>query len=316
MAPMYFEKTEIASYTDVSALLCVAGEGGSADLFWKYQLYGNLCWERENHVLYHCGKYDHFSYKEFENEDRIALIKLPQDTSNAEIKKYMDQGYYALFPINTKLLGHTELPFKHNVFVTGYEAGSFIVYDYWAPYFTWKYIKVEENRLFESIDFTNPETVQEFYVFKLNEKRIPDNGFEADLGRLKELYTVMWKDNDCYDREKNVYGIDAYKAMGDYVASLERFGVTDFQNFHVLYDHLNFHYFCLNHLFGGTVLGQAVILPYRDLAGRAYKLRLFVYKYHMTRKSIEKVREFLLGELDYLRAGETMLIRRLTDAVD
>lgn len=153
-------------------------------------------------------------------------------------------------------------------------------------------------------------------MFKLNEKRIPDNGFEADLGRLKELYTVIWMDNDFYDREKNVYGMDAYRAMGDYVASVERFGVSDFQNFHVLYDHLNFHYFCLNHLYGGTALGKEVILPYKELAGRAYKLRMFVYKYHITQKSIENVRDFILGELEYLSVGEKMLIRRLTDAVD
>ena len=71
MAYILFSKTEIASYTDVAALFCVVQENSMASLFWKYQLYGNLCFEYKTNTLYHCGKYDHFSYMEFENEDRI-----------------------------------------------------------------------------------------------------------------------------------------------------------------------------------------------------------------------------------------------------
>ena len=166
MAYTLFEKTEIASYTDVSALLCVAGGDSPKDILWKFSLYGKLCWEKENAVLFHCGKYDHFSYKEFEEPDRLELHKLPQDTGCDTVKEYIDRGFFILLPINTKTLGYTETPYKHNVFVTGYDEDKFMVYDYWTPGFTWRYEKVNCVRLLESMDFTNPETVQRIYAFK------------------------------------------------------------------------------------------------------------------------------------------------------
>lgn len=168
MAYDLFDKTQIASYTDISALFCVVNKDDDLEIFWKYALYGNMCWEKVTGTLYLCGKYDHFTYFDFEKEDRIELIKLPQDTGSEKVKEYLDKGYYVLLPNNTKTLGYTEFPFCHNVFLTGYEGDEYIVFDYWTPEFTWKYERVDCDRFFGAVDFLNHETVPSIYVFKYN----------------------------------------------------------------------------------------------------------------------------------------------------
>lgn len=74
-----------------------------------------------------------------------------------------------------KTLGYTEIEFKHNVFITGYDEDKFIVFDYWTPGFTWRYESLEYERIMSSIDFSNPETVQMIYAFRKN-TGIPQKG--------------------------------------------------------------------------------------------------------------------------------------------
>ncbi len=313
MAYMHFTKTEIASYTDVAALLCVTQNTDFSTALWKYQLYGNLCWEYKTNTLYHCGKYEHFSYREFEYEDRIILHKLPKNSSYIEIKKYIDKGFFVMFPINTKTLGHTEREFKHNVFVTGYEDDDFIVYDFWAPHFNWKYMKVDCKHLFESVDFSNDETVQSFYVFKYNESYLSEDIFVPDLEQLRSLFTIIWHDtkNEQYDNQKNAHGVSAYRAMYDYFCSVDRLAIADCQNFHVLFDHLNFTENCLNRLFGENALIREVVSVYKDLVKRAYRMRMLVYKHYIAKKDMTDIRVFVSEEVRSIGEIEQMQRRRL-----
>lgn len=299
MACTYFDKPIIASYTDSAALLCVIQRYSISSLLWKYQLYGNLCWEHKTHTLYHCGKYDHLSYREFESESRILLHKLPKQTSYIEIKEYMDEGFYVLVPINTKLLGLTDWPFKHNVFLTGYENDSFIVYDFWLPGFTWKCKKIDCKVLFQSIDFTNVDTVQSFYVFKENKATVFDGTHKVDFKELRTLFTTTWNAarNEQYDIEKCAYGTSAYQAMCDYLTLSSTFYLADSQNFHVLYDHLNFTQHCLSVLFDEEPLVQSAIATYNDLINRANRLRTIAYKFYITKRNIGSMRELLVEEV-------------------
>lgn len=306
MAYSLFAKTEIASYTDVAALLCVVQENNAASVFWKYQLYGNLCWEYRTNTMYHCGKYNHFSYMEFENEDRIVLKKLPADTSYDEVKDYLDSGFFVLLPINTKTLGYTTVPYKHNVFVTGYENDEFIVFDFWTPSFTWKYEKVNCKRLFESIDFTNDETVQMIYAFKYNED-IRGKYYEApEWKEFKKTYTKIWNINlnGYYDNQKSVYGSAAYQALCEHLKSIDKFTLTDSQNIHIILDHLQFTQNTLNKLFGDNPIVMDVISKYDELINHANRIRTAAYKYYISQRDIGKIRDLLVEEITNIKETE------------
>lgn len=306
MAYTLFAKTEIASYTDVAALLCVVREDNAASTFWKYQLYGNLCWEYKTNTLYHCGKYDHFSYMEFENEDRIILKKLPRDTSYDEVKYYLDKGFFVLLPINTKTLGYTDAPYKHNVFVTGYENDEFIVFDFWTPSFTWRYERVDCKRLFESIDFTNDETVQMIYAFKYNEETLGKHDEVPDWEGLKNVYTKIWSSslNGYYDNQKNAYGFAAYQIMCEHLKSIDKLTLTDSQNIHVILDHLQFTQNNLNKLFGGSQIIVDLISKYDELIICINRIRTKAYMYYISQRDIGKIRSFLVEEINNIRVTE------------
>ena len=305
MAYTLFAKTEIASYTDVAALFCVVQEDNAASTFWKYQLYGNLCWEYKTDTLYHCGKYDHFSYMEFENEDRIILEKLPRDTSYGEVKDFLDKGFFVLLPINTKTLGYTNVSYKHNVFVTGYENDEFIVFDFWTPSFTWKYERVECKRLFESIDFTNDETVQMIYAFKYNEDIHEKYDEIPDWKELKNVYSKIWNRslNEYYDNKKNAYGSAVYQTLCEHLKSIDKLTLTDSQNMHVILDHLQFTQNNLNKLFGRSQIIVDLISKYDELINRANRMRTTAYKYYISQRDIGKIRDRLVREITNI--GET-----------
>ena len=313
MAYTLFDKTEIASYTDVAALLCVAKDYNEADLFWKYQLYGNLCWNYKNNALYHCGKYAHFTYMEFENEDRIDLKKLPQDTSCNQVKYYFDQGYLLLLPINTKALGYTNVPYKHNVFVTGYENDDFIVFDFWTPSFTWKHERVNCKRLFESIDFTNDETVQMIYAFKYNVKLLEKYDEIPDWTGLKEIYDKMWNTscNMFYDNQKNAYGRAAYQALCEHLKLIDKLTLTDSQNMHIIYDHLRFTKNNLNKLFGDGLISMEFISVYDELIKCANRIRTITYIYYISQRNISKIRNFLVEEITNIGDTERIQIKHI-----
>lgn len=301
-----FSKTEIASYTDVAALFCVTPEDNVASVFWKYQLYGNLCWKYKTNTLYHCGKYDHLSYMEFENEDRIVLEKLPRDTSYNEVKNYLDAGFFMLLPINTKALGYTDVPYKHNVFVTGYENNEFIVFDFWTPSFTWKYERVDCNRLFKSIDFTNDETVQMIYAFKYNEDIREKYDAAPNWKELKSVYTKIWNRslNGYCNNQKDAYGSAAYQALCEHLKSIDKLTLTDGQNMHVILDHLQFTQNTLNKLFGGSQIIVNLVSKYDELINRAKRMRTAAYKYYVSQKDIEKVCGYFVEEITNIRETE------------
>lgn len=313
MAYTLFAKTEIASYTDVAALLCVAREDNASSAFWKYQLYGNLCWEYKTNTLYHCGKYDHFSYMEFENEDRIVLEKLPGDISYNKVKDYLDRGFFVMLPINTMLLGYTDIPFKHNVFVTGHENDEFFVFDFWAPSFTWKYERIECKRLFESIDFTNDETVQMIYAFKYNESILGNYDEMPDWGELKKVYTEIWNSsrNRYYDNQKNAYGYVAYQAMCEHLKSINKLTLTDCQNIHVILDHLQFTQNNLKKIFGDRQIIVELISEYNELINHANKLRTTAYRYYISQKDIGKKRDLLLEEVTKIGEAERTQLKHM-----
>lgn len=316
MAYTLFDKTEIASYTDVAALFCVAQEDNEISVFWKYQLYGNICWEYRTCTLYHCGKYDHFSYLEFENEDRINLKKLPRCISYNEVKDYLDKGFFVLLPINTKTLGYTNVSYKHNVFIAGYENDEFIVFDFWTPSFTWKYERVDCKRLFKSIDFTNKETVQMIYVFKYNEDIRGKYVVAPDWKELKNVYTQIWNSNqnEHYDNQKNAYGIVAYQALCEHLKSIEKFTLTDSQNIHVIFDHLQFTKNSLNKLFRNNKIIMNLITEYDKLISRVKRLRTVAYKYYISQRAIGKIRNFLVEEINNIEEIERIQLGHIIAA--
>lgn len=316
MAYTLFAKTEIASYTDVAALFCVAQEDSADSAFWKYKLYGNLCWEYKTYTLYHCGKYDHFSYLEFENEDRIILKKLPRYTSYNEVKDYLDKGFFVLLPINTKTLGYTDVPYKHNVFVTGYENDEFIVFDFWTPSFTWKYEKVGCKQLFKSIDFTNDETVQMIYVFKYNEGIRGKCDVALDWEELKNVYTQIWNTilNENYDNQKNAYGIVTYQALCRHLKSIDKFTLTDSQNIHVILDHLQFTQNSLNKLFGNSQVIVDLVSKYNKLINCVKRMRIIAYKYYISQRDIGKIRNLLVEEINNIGKTEQAQIGHIIAA--
>lgn len=315
MAYTLFEKTEIASYTDVSALLCMVRREDDASVFWKFGLYGNLCWECETETLYHCGKYDHCSYMEFENEDRILLKKIQRDVSVILLKEQLDNGYYLLLPINTRTLGCTETPYKHNVFVTGYEEDAFIVYDYWTPSFTWKYERVACGNLVQSIDFTNCETVQMVYVFKFNEKYQADNKPEHDWEKLRNTYIQFANShNPNYDTQKNVYSTRAYYAMSECLKSKDRLFLVDCQNMHIILDHLEFTVNSLRKLFGNEETIADYCNKLDGLAKRAKKMRTVAYKSYVSGRGISKIKDYFLDELAVIKENEQSMIDYIINA--
>lgn len=309
---IYFEKPIIASYTEIAALLCVVQDKSSDCILWKYILYGNLCWDNKTNILYFCGKYNHYTYKEFEEEDRICLCKLPKKTSCDELKIWIDRGYYVIAPINTQLLEITEYPYRHNVFITGYEDDEFIVYDFWSPGFQWKFKRIDGKKLFQSIDFSNIDTVQAFYVFKENEAVCSNNGCRNS----KELYKLLStnlerRENECYDNERFTYGLAAYSSLCDYLALLNKFSLTDCQNFHVLYDHLNFTHQCFETLFGDLDCVQSVIDIYTDLVSQVNKLRTIAYKQYIAKKDIGNQRDMVLRQICTIAKNEKRAIEHL-----
>ena len=288
---------EIASYTDITALLSVIQDNTVESTYWKYKLYGNISWEYGTNTMYHCGKYEHFSYKEFEDE-RIILHKLPQDSSIEEIKDYLDKQYLVLCPINTKTLGHTALEFRHNVLITGYGENGFVVYDFWAPSFNWKFLEIEEKKLFGCIDFSNDETVQSFYVFMKNEQ-YEGKAVKLSIEKLSRIYINDWniEKNGQYDIEKNAYADSAYEQMCNHLNTITRFTISDCQNLHVIYDHFIFSHNCLKHLFGDNEEIQELINIYDELTKRALKVRKRAFKYYVAKKNIESIREEIIEEI-------------------
>lgn len=313
MAYTLFAKTEIASYTDVAALFCIVQEDDASSTFWKYQLYGNLSWEYKTNTMYHCGKYDHSSYMEFENEDRIDLHKLPNNTSYDKVKEYLDKGFFVLLPINIKMLGYTDFPYKHNVFITGYENDDFIVFDFWTPSFTWKYKRVDCKRLFESIDFSNDETVQKIYVFKYNDCVRKKYEKVPNWEELKFVYSHMWNSsqNHYYDNQKNAYGSEAYQALCEHLSAIDKFTLTDSQNIHVILDHLQFTKNNLKKLFGGHQIIIDLNSEYDELVKCANRMRITAYKYYITQKDIDKICTLFVEEITKIRKVEQKYCRYL-----
>ena len=310
MAYVLFEKTQIASYTDISALFCVVNKEDASEIFWKYVLYGNMCWEKGTGTLYLCGKYDHFTYFEFEKEDRIELIKLPQNTGSEKVKEYLDKGYYVLLPINTKTLGYTETPFRHNVFLTGYEGDEYIVFDYWTPEFIWKYERVDCNCLFGAVDFLNHETVQMIYAFKYNAVYV-EKAPLPKVFQIKDIYEKLWKNNPTYDYLNNVYGLGAYEAMAQHIRNLNKMRLIDCQNLHMLMEHLQFTRSVLARLFSEVDGFTEIVSRFDELIARANGLRNTAYKFYLTQRDIEEKREMLVGELRAIQNIE----QELTDAI-
>lgn len=296
MAYVLFEKTQIASYTDISALFCVANREDSSEILWKYGLYGNLCWEKETNTLYHCGKYDHFTYFEFEKEDRIELIKLPQHTGRRKLEKYLDKGYFVMLPINTKKLGYTDAPYRHNVFLTGYDGNEYIVFDYWMPVFNWKYERVDCVKLLDAVDFSNHETVQMIYVIKYNaEYKTKEQA--PQVSQIENIYGKLWGNNLEYDYLNNVYGKNIYDAMAQHIQSIDIIGLTDCQNLHVLMDHLQFTSSVLKRLFPEVIGFSNIVARLDELVKRANGLRNTAYKYYITQRDIGGKRERFIEEL-------------------
>ena len=312
MAYKLFEKTQIASYTDISALMCVIDDEGPDDQFWKYSLYGNLCWEKNTATLYHCGKYDHFSYKEYENENRIILEKLPQSTGDGVIKSYLDNGFYILLPINTKTLGYTEIEFKHNVFITGYDEDKFIVFDYWTPGFTWRYESLEYERIMSSIDFSNPETVQMIYAFRKNTD-MPQKEHEIAISDVTELYSKQWSDNPQYDCSMNIYGTDVYAAMAERIKETDKLRLIDCQNFHVLWDHLQFTKNTYQRLFATLDITAELMSKLDEMIFKANAIRNTAYKYYVAGRCIDRKRDFFVEELNELFVQEKSLREKITE---
>ncbi len=310
MTYVLFEKTQIASYTDVSALFCVVNKEDSSEIFWKYGLYGNLCWENGTSTLYLCGKYDHFTYFEFEKEDRIELIKFPQNTGRKKLEEYLDKGYFVMLPINTKNLGYTDVPYRHNVFLTGYERNEYIVFDYWTPGFNWKHERVDCDKLLEAVDFSNHETVQMIYVFKYNAE-YEANEPTPQVSQIENIYGKLWKNNPEYDYLNNVYGINIYDAMAQHIQSIDKMGLIDCQNLHVLMDHLQFTSSVLARLFSEVTGFPEIVARFDELITRANGLRNTAYKYYMTQRDIGGKRERILEELLTIRDIE----QQLTDSI-
>ena len=296
MAFVLFEKTEIASYTDISALLCVMKSNSSEDILWKYQLYGNLCWEKHSHILYNCGKYDHFSYKEFEDEKRIVLEKLPQNSNWDVVKDYIDNGFYILLPINTLTLGYTDVPFKHNVFITGYEEELIAVYDYWTPKFMWKYELIERKNLFNSIDFSNPDTVQRIYAFKKNAD-YKSSGSNVDIFQLSDTYLKLWSLNCFYNKDKSIYGDNIYVVMAEYIRNLDEFKLTDCQNMHIVLEHLRFTKNTFEQLYNDNSVICECVSELNDLVLEVERLRNAVYKYYLSHRKFTNENEFFYNKI-------------------
>ena len=315
MAYTLFGKTEIASYTDVAALFCVVQEDSEASVFWKYQLYGNLCWEYKTNTLYHCGKYDHLSYVEFENEDRITLVKLPKNITCNELKKYFDKGFFVLLPINTRILGYTNASYIHNVFVTGYQENEFIVYDFWTPSFTWKYERIDCKILFESVDFTNNETVQMIYAFKYNDEACQKYNDKPNLRDLNVLYTKIWdcNFNKYYNNYRNAYGYEAYRAMCEHIKSIDIPTLTDSQNIHIILDHLQFTKKSLNELIGERQIILELNAKFEELIDHTIRIRAAFYKYYISKRDIGKIRDVLIEEVNNIAETEKMLLGRIIE---
>jgi len=313
MSYTLFPKTEIASYTDVAALFCVVPEDNTDSMFWKYQLYGNLSWDKKTNTMYHCGKYSHFSYMELENEDRIVLKKLSCSTHYNKIKDYIDKGFFVLLPINTQTLGYTDDPYIHNVFVTGYENDKFIVFDFWTTSFTWKYEKVGCKCLFDSIDFSNNETVQMIYAFKYNESYRRKHKNIPEWEELKKIYTKEWNPNlnKHYDTQKNEYGFAVYQAMCEHLNAIDKFTLTDGQNMHVILDHLQFTQNTLDKLFGDNQIITDLISKYGELIHRVKKMRTIAYKYYISQKDIGKIRDLIVEEIIKIRETEKAQVGRI-----
>jgi hypothetical protein len=313
MANARFDRPIIASYTEIAALLCVIWDGSPASIMLGYQLYGNLCWERKSNVLYLCGKYDHFSYREFEEEGIVLLHKLPKKTTRDEVMRWIDQGFYTLMPINTKHLGITEHPFKHNVFLAGHEGDAFTVYDFWPPSFTWKGRQMDGYALFESVDFTNPDTVQSFYLFKKNEAFSSTIHPRVDFDELRTSLSSYWvrEPSEAYDVGRSAYGPCAYSALCEYLALAQTLSLTDCQNMHVLYDHLTFTRHCLSALFADHPSVQRVLSLYADLVSHANKLRTFAYKHYIAQKEMDGARALMVDQIHAIGENERTAISHM-----
>lgn len=300
-----YDKPLIASYTEIAALLCVVQNNSYPAMMWKYELYSNICWEIKSNVLYHCGKFDHYTYAEFEDGDRIILHKLPRHISCDDLKKYIDKGFCALLPINTKMLGITNHPYRHNVFIAGYESDNFYVYDFWAPNFTWKCKSINCNELFQSVDFSNSQTVQSFYVFRenpeyswtdecLSARRIGSN-LLVNLGKVK---------NRNYDYESNAYGFDVYSLLCDRISSIAAFNLTDCQNFQIILNHLKFNKHCLRILLNDNRQAMDILNRYDNFIKKIMKIRTYAYKHYITQRDISKIRNMIIEHLQYICENE------------
>lgn len=315
-----YNKPIIASYTEIAAMLCVIQNNSYSTMMWQYELYSNLCWEMQSNVLYHCGKYDHYSYMEFEDENRIILYKLPKQASCEELKEYMDKDFSILLPINTKILGITNSPYKHNVFIVGYEDENFFVYDFWSPSFVWKCKSINCNELFLSIDFTNSETVQSFYLFKENTQFYSKMDEDMNVN-IKSLHSTLLvnlnkEKNKNYNYKNAVYGLDVYSTLCNYMDSINTFNLVDCQNFHVLLDHLSFNKYCFQVLLKNNLYIQNLLKIYDDLIDKIVKIRTYAYKYYVSKRDISKIRNMIIEHLQYICENERNISHKLLDIVN
>jgi len=225
----------------------------------------------------------------------------------------------ASYPIHhTKLLGITDHPFKHIVFLGGYEGDNFIVYDFWPPNFTWKFKKIDGRVLFQSVDFTNNDTVQSFYVFKEN-KAFPyiDNpSIDFNVLRAQLSANQEGAKNEQYDTDRFAYGLSVYSHLCCHLTSLNVFCLADCQNFHVLFEHFSFTQHCLSALFGDFPLVQNALSIYADLVSRANRLRTIVYKHYIAKRDIGDLRTLVLDQVHAMGEIERMAIYRLINDVE
>lgn len=312
MDNLLIENTDVLSYTHISAVFCAMYGLGSIADFWKYQMYGNLCYVHDTNTMHHCGKYAPLSYLDFEEKEWIILRKLPQNTSCEKLKNYLNQNYLLLLPINTKLLGCTERAYIHNVLIVGYENDGFLVYDFWAPHLVWMRKKVCCQILFSSIDFSNAETVQMVYAFKCNDIR---EYKRPTLTELQETYQTVWvsRDSDSYQQRSNAYGFDAYITFCEHLKQLDEFSLQDCQNLHVIYDHLRFSRDSLTSLFSHIPAVKDWIIQHNSLIDSVNKIRLTAYKYYLTCRKAGALCNDFAKEICMIAQEEGQQIRKIVE---
>lgn len=153
--------------------------------------------------------------------------------TSTKIISMLDNHYGIILPINTKLLGISEKPFYHNVFLYGSCDGKINVYDFWAPTFKWGDKLFQPESIVNAIS-KNSMLDRSAYSIKIKTELFDSKYTLLSLYRVIENYLA---NNSKNNQSNAIYGIDVYDCICKYIMELKEIYYLDHTIFHNLGEH-------------------------------------------------------------------------------